>query len=113
MSDLKTILQDAADELVADGLATGVGFWERLNADGGRKEQAKQALARYATHHINALRDPGGAEEHYRAAAADLNTLVNLGAATQIETRREARQYLNRVFDRLFSLAETAIVALL
>lgn len=111
--DIKDLLKDIADELAADGLATGVGFWDRLSADGGRTDQAKQAMARFGQNTINAFAFPAAPEEHHRAAAADLNTLINLGAATQIEARREAREYINRVYDRLFTLAESAIIVLL
>lgn len=107
--EFKDLLGRLADDLVRDGLATGEAFWNRMKDDTGRINQAKDALKRYANHNLNAWREPERADEHHQSAAHDLNTLANLGAATVIETRREARAYLERVIQALIAAAEKSI----
>lgn len=111
--DFKNLLRQLADTTAQDGLDTGTAFWNRMKGDDGRIESSKAALARYAQHNLNALAMPASRDAHLASAAHDLNTLINIGAATQIEARREARAFLDRVMVRLFNAAEAAIDILL
>jgi hypothetical protein len=111
--DFKDILKDIADEIAQDGIQTGNAFWSGLAGDDGRIEDAKAAMRRYALHNLNAIREPGNREDHLQSAAHDLNALTNLGVATQIEARQQARALLDRAFLTVFNAAERAIDLLL
>lgn len=111
--DLKQLLSDLADSVAQDGINTGSAFWERISGDTGRLADTKAALSRYALNNLAAIQQPAQADLHRRSAAHDLNTIINLGAATQIEARREARAYLDRVFVAILNTAERAIDILL
>lgn len=111
--DFEDLLKQVADEIVADGRQEVIAFWSRMKGDTGRINKTKEALARYAQHNLNALREPEKAEEHHKAAAHDLNAIISLGAAGQIEARHVARAYLDRVLARIFNTAEALITKLL
>lgn len=113
MSDLTDALQDLAKSLAEttaqDGINTGSAFWNRLKGDDGRIERAKATLARCGVHQLNAVREPDRADEHRQSAAHDINALMSIGAATQIEARREARNFVNRLVARMLDASEAAI----
>lgn len=108
---LGDLISDVANEIANDGMETGVVFWDSLNFD--EIPEAKTALRRYAENNLAALRDPANAETHKQSAAHNLNTLINLGAKSQVNARREARKFMERVTTKILDAAASAIDLLL
>lgn len=109
--DLGGLIEELAEEIINDADAAARQFWSGFEAE--QLPEAKKALRRYAENNLAALRYPEASERHLQSAAHNLNTLINLGAGTKIEARREARALMDRVMDRVFNTAASVIDTLL
>ncbi len=107
---IKQIVIDLVDQTVNDAVDTAEGVWANLTQE--RAAEAKNALRRLAENNLNALRFPDNAT-YTDGAAHNINTLQSLAAAEFIEVRREARAFIDRVFEKLidagFAVIDAAI----
>ena len=103
----KDIIKELVEGIARDGVETAEGFWADI--EDSAQETARRTMRRYAENQLMAIRDPSNAEDHLASAAHNLNTLANLTAGEKIHARREARNLMNRVFDRILDAGFAAI----
>lgn len=103
----KDIIKELVADISRDGIETAQGFWAEISESS--QDTARRSLERYAENQLMAIREPHNADTHHASAAHNLNTLANLTAGEKIHARREARNLMNRILDRILDAGFAAI----